>query len=202
MKFNYIKMTKHYLAYKIPSDEFTMNDIVPGSNMKICPCGEFVFVIVGKYSSSTDMLSIKKSNLSSTNDLYRNMYPFEVYSFSKSKRSDNHCYTCHCSMEKHVDNVEEIIEEEIIDIEICIDFFEDNVKKNKKRNNKKKNNKKRNNKKRNNKKRNNQNADVKKVSIDIEENEISSDEFKKEILDYELDQIKMERDSYYDAMNK
>ena len=189
-------MTKHYLAYKIPSDEFTMNDIVPGSNMKICPCGEFVFVIVGKYSSSTDMLSIKKSNLSSTNDLYRNMYPFEVYSFSKSKRRDNHCYTCHCSMEKRVDNVEEIIDEEIIDIEICIDFFEDNVKKNKRRNNKKRN-------KKNNKKRNNQrNEDVKKVSIDIEDGEMSPDEFKKEILDYELDQIKMERDSYYDAMNK
>lgn len=106
-------MCKHYLAYKIPSNEFSSKDIISGSKMETCPCGKFVFIIVGKYKTSSDMLSIKKSDLSKINNIYRKLYPFDVFKFTKTQSSDNHCPTCHSNTKEKVCVVEEEVEFEI-----------------------------------------------------------------------------------------
>ena len=132
-------MCKRYLAYKVPSNEFSGKDVISGCKMESCPCGRYVFVIVGKYKSSSDMLSIKKSDLSKVNNVYRKLYELGVFKFTKTPSSDDYCPTCHSYTKEKMCLLDEEVE-----FEIKVEFEKETVpvkkmgKKNRRRNKNKK----------------------------------------------------------------
>jgi hypothetical protein len=95
-------MGKKYLAYKIPTSHFVSGQcsIVPGSKLEVCSCGKFTFVIVGRYRTKTDIISVCKTNIRNASRFYKNMYPFRIFTISKNEGGfeNDACKTCGTEM--------------------------------------------------------------------------------------------------------
>ena len=88
-------MCKQYLAYKIPTDHISNGecDLIPGK-FQTCGCGQFVYFIIGRYRTKTDLLVINKTDLKLSNKSYSKRYPFRVFKLSKGLKKNGDCKMC------------------------------------------------------------------------------------------------------------
>lgn len=94
-------MCRQYLSYKIPTSHLSSGKckLIKDGKFKTCSCGKFTYVIVGRYRSKTDIISVSKTNMTEANKLYKKLYPFRVFKISKGIK-DNCCRTCGTMIKK------------------------------------------------------------------------------------------------------
>ena len=93
-------MYKQYLAYQLPSQDISTGlcPLLPGSKLELCECGDFTYVLIGRYRSKTDVISVNKSRLSAANRVYKQKYRFGIFKILRPNTvdTDDHdgCRTC------------------------------------------------------------------------------------------------------------
>lgn len=88
---------KHIVAYKIPNTNKTLS-FEPSARIEVCPCGKNLFVVVGRYRKSKDMLYIYPKRYENAR-IYKK-YDFGVFSMKNNLEKNGRCYTCD---KEHVD---------------------------------------------------------------------------------------------------